>query len=101
MQEFVENANGASGMGAHARGSGMSSFEGLSGFRDDTGNATADDIIPSEKFGVGKDMSQITGVASTQRDTSKNEPVHQMMERVMGKTSGENETGRNEYLLDK
>ena len=88
-------------MGGHPRGSGMSSFEGLSGFRDDTGNATGDDIIPSDKYGVGKDMSNITGAASTQRDTSKNEPVHQMMERVMGKTSGENETGRNDYLLDK
>jgi len=56
MKEFVDNTGG-SGMGIHPRGSGMSSFEGLSGFKDDTGNNTADDVIPSDKYGVGRDTS--------------------------------------------
>ena len=99
MKNFADRTDG-SNFGAGQRGSGMSSLEGLSGFRDDTGHIT-DEIMFSEKMaGLRDGGSQITGGnVSTSRDPSKNDNIQKMYDRVMGVTSGDDQTQRTSNFL--
>ena len=100
MKDFVEKTNEAPEFGGQQKGSGMSSFEGLSGFKDDMGNQTGDDIIPSDKINIGTD--QLQGVSATAREPSKNENLQQMYERVLGNTApiDNADLRNNPFLID-
>lgn len=51
MRKFVHGGNVPEFGGPE----GMSSYEGLSGFRDDIGNGTTEEMIPSDKILLGQD----------------------------------------------
>ena len=86
MKDFVDKTNGVPEFGGQ-KASGMSSFEGLSGFKDDMGNQIGDDVIPSDKINLASDHSMPPNLSSTARDPSKNENLQQMYERVLGNTA--------------